>query len=1184
MNRFRADLHIHSRFSRATSKTLSLRQLAAWARVKGLSLLGTGDFTHPGWLAEIEEVLAEGEDGLLRLRNPAGLEKEIPWLDGFPMPGDVRFMFQAELSLIYKRGGKVRKVHNLVFMPSLAAVNKFNAKLAKVGNLASDGRPILGLDSRHLLELVLETDPAAFLVPAHIWTPWFSLFGSKSGFDSIEECFGALAPEIFALETGLSSDPEMNWLLSALDRFRLISNSDAHSGEKLGREANMFAGERSYEGVLRALKHGDRGEGIGKFLGTVEFFPEEGKYHLDGHRACGVVLDPRESRARGGICPVCGKPLTIGVLSRVLELADRDQPVHPQDQPGFTSLIPLSEIVGEVLHCGAATKKAKEFLARLIGRLGPELDILQDVAPEDVAKYSRPLAEALSRMRRGEVIRLPGYDGEFGRITLFTDQERREFMSGRALAAVPPKEPAATTPGRPAQPLKPGKPGKTGKPDPAARVVRTDESGGLNAKQREAVASRNHRLLVVAGPGTGKTHTLIARIRALLDAGVTPGAVLAVTFTRRAAGELRSRLAGQGDEPRAASRADTLHALAFEYWTQATGRAPVLLSEQAARALFAEVCPELSGAKLKAAWNELEISRQRNVAPRPPRPAAEEPDKAAGPMRSSEPEVAPGLRLTDTTDQAVRSMRPVRRTAGAALRQGGSVAPVAPVEQIRPNQPVQTVQPAGPAELAERYAARKRVHNLADYTDLLEYFLHGARDVGYASPFAHILVDEIQDMTPLQLALIEALVEAPGAPGQIGPIGKTGLSGELNARVKQGASAKAGGPAGPTGLAGLAGLAGAAGVAGASLFAIGDPNQSIYGFRGAAGDIEGWFAARFPGSRVIRLEENYRSFQPILDLAGGLVPKRARLVSRLPAPQEPECEISLFSAPGFESEVSWVAERVGALLGTTSATLHKQTGAKSVSPGDIAVLVRFAGLIAPLERALQRRGIPCRSPQAEVFWNDPRAAGILAAAGKLLGLGAASDVAPAECPGEIVAKGPVAVAAYLRDAAPFDMLFWESRIFKELRKTFEEQGGWAGLISFVAERGEDELVEARSEKVQIMSLHAAKGLEFEAVFLPALEDGILPFAGPEFLTGKLPPPGAAPDENEERRLFYVGLTRAKSRLFLSCSAKRELYGRKLMLKPSRFLGQLSLEGIKRSTLVARKVRKEKQLGLFGEEV
>ncbi|HKI81360.1 MAG TPA: endonuclease Q family protein, partial [Pseudodesulfovibrio sp.] len=345
MERFTADLHIHSRFSRATSKKLTIRNLAAWGRLKGLSVLGTGDFTHPEWLAEIEEQLEDNGKGLFTLREPGGLEKEIATFDG-EIPGRTRFMLQTEISSIYKRAGKVRKVHNLVFMPNLDAVRRFNEKLGQVGNLASDGRPILGLDSRDLMDLVLDTHSQAFLVPAHIWTPWFSLFGSKSGFNSIRECFGDYADEIFAMETGLSSDPEMNWTWSELDRIRLISNSDAHSGEKLGREANLFRGEISYEGIYRAL----RGEGLGhKFLGTVEFFPEEGKYHMDGHRKCGVSMDPHETIARDGICPVCGKPVTVGVYNRILELADREEPAQPAGAPGFVSMIPLKEILSEVL-------------------------------------------------------------------------------------------------------------------------------------------------------------------------------------------------------------------------------------------------------------------------------------------------------------------------------------------------------------------------------------------------------------------------------------------------------------------------------------------------------------------------------------------------------------------------------------------------------------------------------------------------------------------------------------------------------------------------------------------------------------------------------------------------------------------------------------------------------------------
>ena len=277
MTTFAADLHIHSRYSRATSKSLSVRSLAAWAEVKGIGVLGTGDCTHPGWLDEIGRELREDGSGLLALRDASGLAGEIPGMEG-RLAGTARFMLQGEISSIYKRGGKVRKVHNLVYLPTLEAAKSLNLKLAQVGNLASDGRPILGLDSRTLLSMVLDTHPEAFLVPAHIWTPWFSLFGSMSGFDSVEECFGDLTGHIFAMETGLSSDPGMNWTLSALDRYRMVSNSDAHSGEKLAREANLFKGQASYPGIRQALRaHQTGAGGECEFMGTVEFFPEEGK-------------------------------------------------------------------------------------------------------------------------------------------------------------------------------------------------------------------------------------------------------------------------------------------------------------------------------------------------------------------------------------------------------------------------------------------------------------------------------------------------------------------------------------------------------------------------------------------------------------------------------------------------------------------------------------------------------------------------------------------------------------------------------------------------------------------------------------------------------------------------------------------------------------------------------------------
>ncbi|MCP4667435.1 MAG: AAA family ATPase, partial [Deltaproteobacteria bacterium] len=327
---FLADLHIHSHFSRATSRNLDPEHLDLWARKKGLAVIGTGDFTHPGWVAELRDKLVEAEEGLYQLEpgRRKGVDAQAP----ASCPGPTRFLLSGEISCIYKKGGKTRKVHHLILMPDMASVLKLNKRLDRIGNITSDGRPILGLDSRDLLEIVLEASERAFFIPAHVWTPWFSLFGSKSGFDALEECFEDLSPHIHALETGLSSDPPMNRLLSALDNYVLVSNSDAHSPGKLGREANLFDTGLGYSRMVGAMT---RGTG---FMGTVEFFPEEGKYHLDGHRKCRARLEPEETKDLEESCPVCGKPVTVGVLHRVHDLADRDAPALSKH---FHSLIPL---------------------------------------------------------------------------------------------------------------------------------------------------------------------------------------------------------------------------------------------------------------------------------------------------------------------------------------------------------------------------------------------------------------------------------------------------------------------------------------------------------------------------------------------------------------------------------------------------------------------------------------------------------------------------------------------------------------------------------------------------------------------------------------------------------------------------------------------------------------------------
>ncbi len=420
MRTYFADLHIHSRFSRATSRACTLEGLHYWAQRKGVSVVGTGDFTHPAWFQELSTKLLPAEPGLYQLRPAAAAvaDQELPASCRAP----VRFLLTGEISSIYKRDGRVRKVHSLVLAPDLATVAKINTRLAAIGNLHADGRPILGLDPRDLLTILLEANPACALIPAHIWTPWFAMFGSQSGFDSIEECFGDLAPQIFAVETGLSSDPPMNWRVRGLDRVALVSNSDLHSPANLGRNANLFFGTPNYFTLLDGLRRQDPAV----CGGTVDLFPEEGKYHLDGHRACHFVCEPAESRQRHDRCPVCDKPLTLGVLHRVLALADRPVGERPSRALPHHYIIPLDELLGELLGVGAGSKKVRTAYDQLLATYGPELAILLLLPPAQFDTSAPPrLGEAIRRLRAGQVFRQGGYDGEYGTITVFPGKTSR---------------------------------------------------------------------------------------------------------------------------------------------------------------------------------------------------------------------------------------------------------------------------------------------------------------------------------------------------------------------------------------------------------------------------------------------------------------------------------------------------------------------------------------------------------------------------------------------------------------------------------------------------------------------------------------------------------------------------------------------------------------------------------------
>jgi uncharacterized protein (TIGR00375 family) len=427
---FIADFHIHSKYSRATSPKTDLEHLSEFAKIKGIDILATGDFTHPQWLEEIKDNLESAEDGLYKLKSA----KE-----------PTRFILSSEISCIYSKAGSVRKVHIVVLAPSIKVVEKINAELAKIGNLKADGRPILGLDAKKLAEIVLNVSQDCLIIPAHVMTPYFGVFGSKSGFDSLEECFEDYTKYIYAMETGLSADPAMLWRLPDGRRTTLLSNSDAHSPGKLGREANVFEGKDiSYFALSHAIKEANRGptsvsdrgraSGDLKLAYTIEFFPQEGKYHYDGHRECDVSLSPEESKKYNNICPVCGKPMTIGVMNRIDKLADKPEGFKPKDAVPFKCLVPLLEIIGEALNVGPASKRVAIQYNNLIEKVGTEFHILLDAKQEDMAKATTPeIAEGIIRVRQGKVNVEPGYDGVFGKVRIFSKIEKKNFIKQKVL-------------------------------------------------------------------------------------------------------------------------------------------------------------------------------------------------------------------------------------------------------------------------------------------------------------------------------------------------------------------------------------------------------------------------------------------------------------------------------------------------------------------------------------------------------------------------------------------------------------------------------------------------------------------------------------------------------------------------------------------------------------------------------
>lgn len=1046
-----ADLHIHSRFSRATSRDCDAPHLDWWARRKGIALLGTGDFTHPAWRSELREQLVPAGEGVYTLREdlrfPTDIQGEAP-----------RFVVTGEISSIYKKDGKTRKVHNLILLPSLEAADELSARLEAIGNIRSDGRPILGLDSRDLLELTLETCPEAEFIPAHIWTPHFAMFGAFSGFDTVEACFGDLTSHIHAVETGLSSDPPMNWRVSQLDGLTLVSNSDAHSPAKLGREANLLDTGRTYSELVQAIRTGEN------FLGTVEFFPEEGKYHLDGHRSCGVCLTPAETMERGGLCPVCGRKLTIGVEHRVEKLSDRPAGFRPEGAKPFESLAPLPEVIAASTGGSAAGKKTMELYEKMLRELGPEFRILREVPTGDIERVAGPcVAEGIRRLRLGQVERRAGFDGEYGVISLLSPAEierlsgQFSLFGGEPEIKKPPKKRA----------LKKAVP-------PQAEPAESAPTEQLNPEQLAAVTATEPVVAVAAGPGTGKTKTLVSRIAYLVEErGVKPDEITAVTFTNQAAAEMRQRLEARLGGKRAAGklRIGTFHAICLE--------------------LLGDVRLIGQGEALEAARDVLQAQGSKK-SPR-------------------------------SLLQAV-----------SRVKNGG------------------TLEEAGlNGDLYEGYCARLRELGALDFDDLLAEALN--LDTAGQKGFRHLLVDEFQDINDMQYDLVRAW-----------------------SRGRK------------------------------SLFVIGDPDQSIYGFRGATGRCFQRLAEDVPDLRTIRLAENYRSAPEVLQAALPIIERNPGGPRSLTPRRPAGMAVRLVQAADDFAEAVFIAKEIGRMTGGVDMLEAQKLGHEREvrAFSDIAVLCRTHRQLELVEKCLRHDDIPCVVSGREEFLDADEVRGLLAFFRTLT---EPRDRAAVEtglrllwdCPADLVQKAqdacgkldafdPEALQDVVRGYGHLELWLdraaqWLPLVKKEkpwklverwaeqygntpalerLRNTAVFHPSFEALWDALTLGQEPDLCRAagrgwESGAVRLMTLHAAKGLEFPAVFVAGVKAGTIP----------LEAQGRPADLEEERRLLYVGMTRAREELILTTAPE-----------PSPFLEDLPESVIREHA--GRRERPAQQLSLF----
>ena len=1076
---FIIDVHLHSRFARATSRELNPSNLHKWSALKGVDVVGTGDYTHPEWFAELSEQLEPAEEGLYQLEpgRRTAVEQELP----DRCRRAVRFMLSVEISTIYKKGDKTRKIHHVVILPSLESVARLNRRLGAIGNLHSDGRPILGLDSRDLLEICLEADENVLFIPAHIWTPHFAALGASSGFDSLEECYEDLLPHIFAVETGLSSDPPMNWRLSALDRYAIVSNSDAHSPQKLAREATCFDTECSYLGIYAALKDRDPA----RFLGTLEFYPEEGKYHYDGHRKCSVCYKPAQTLAAEGICPVCGRKLTVGVLHRVELLADRPEGFRPDVAPSYEYLIPLDEVIGAAVGVGPKSKKVRAVYDRLLVEVGTELEVLRRAGLDAIESCAGPLvAEGVRRMRCGEVEIYPGHDGEYGVISVFSEEERERLKGQGALFDLGPATAKAAEEVVPMQPPRPASTAQGERDADALDEAQVDQNADApDAAQRQIEEAAGGPLVVVAGPGSGKTRVLTQRIARLVASGVDPGQIMAITFTRRAAGQMRQRLSALLDGGLGAMQVGTFHRLALSLLRELGCEPKLVLDEVEARRLLEGALADagLSGS-VTAASQALSLAKA----------AAQGPDEIA--------------------------------------------------EEWRPHY--------------DAYQAALHAAGACDYDDILLDLLRllegdAAVREQVRARFPYLLIDEFQDLNAAQYRLVLQLAGA-----------------------------------------------------GAGLMAIGDPDQAIYSFRGASPAYFAHLRENFSDTRLFHLGANYRSQGHIVEAAAAVVghnPEREAI--ELAAVRPGKERIRLIEVPSETAEGIAVVREIARMVGGTDM-VQTDAGAEGTrSFADFAVLFRTGRQGQVLEECFRKEGLPYRLVGQKGFLQAPAVRAALAFARyafisqedlrrwqALEAIGTEPHILRQVRRGELSAAAQdriealeARIAEYRRWATQEGAGAWvrrwqaefgdpEDEDLEHLARVADAVGTLAQLLETVLLGAEADYEERGGpqgpEAVALMTLHAAKGLEFPVVFICGVEDGLVPFRERDA------------DLAEERRLFYVGMTRAEEELVLLRARSRQHYGERVQCALSPFVEEIPAQLLAREDAAMPRRREAEQMSLF----